>query len=138
MIPLEPYDERVGMGRVGKLARPVSVATLLRRIKAGLGIKSMQLIGPDKRKVSIAAVGAGSISDLMGDVLKSGAEFLLTGELRHNGALLAGQNNLTVAVAGHWTTERPGIAKLAGELDACLTGVTVLLSSTDNEPITIR
>ena len=138
LIPLEPFDDRVGMGRVGKLARPVSVATLLKRIKAGLGIKSMQLVGSDKRKVSIAAVGAGSISDLMGDVLKSGAEFLLTGELRYNGALLARENNLTVAVAGHWTTERPGVAKLAGELDACLERVTVLLSSADNEPITIR
>ena len=138
LIPLEPLDDRVGMGRVGKLGRAVTVGTLLKRIKAGLGIKSLQLIGSDKRKVSIAAVGAGSLSILMGDVLRSGAEFLLTGEIKHHDALLAVQNDISVAVVGHWTSERPGVEGLAKQMNGALKGVEVLLSSADSEPLAIR
>ena len=138
LIPLEPFDDRVGMGRVGKLTRQVTAGTLLKRIKAELGIKSLQLIGSDKRKVSIAAVGAGSLSVLMGDVLSSGAEFLLTGEIRHHDALLAVQNNLTVAAVGHWTSERPGVEQLAQQLNAALKTTEVILSTADKEPIAIR
>ena len=138
LIPLEPFDDRVGMGRVGRLTRAVTVATLLKRIKAGLGIKSLELVGSDKRKVGTAAVCAGATGDLIDDVLKSGAEFLLTGEIKHHAGLLAAQNNLAVAVAGHWTTERPGMVKLAEQLKSTLAGMTILLSSVDSEPFTRR
>ena len=136
LIPLEPLDDRVGQGRVGKLVRPVTVETLIKRIKKELGIKNLRLIGNSKRKVGTVAVGAGSISDMMPDVLKTKAEFLLTGEIRHNWALLAAQNDLTVAVAGHWTTERPGIERLAKHLSSAVKGVAVTLSSADREPLT--
>ena len=138
LIPLESLDDRVGMGRVGKLTRPVTAATLIKRIKTHLGIKSLQLIGSEKRKVSTAAVGAGSLSVLMGDVLSSGAEFLLTGEIKHHDALLAVQNNLTVAAVGHWTSERPGVEQLTKQLRSALKGVELSLSTTDSEPIAIR
>ncbi len=138
LIPLEPRDDRVGMGRVGKLSRTVKVSTLIQRIKKGLGIKNMLIVGATNRKVSIAAVGAGSLSDMMPDMIRSGAEFLLTGEIKHNWALLAAQNNLTVAVAGHWTTERPGVVRLAEQLNSTLKGVQIILSNADNEPMAVR
>ncbi len=138
LIPLEPFDDRVGMGRVGKLTRAVTAATLLKRIKAGLAIKSLRLIGSDKPKVSIAAVVAGSLSDLMPDVISSGAEFLLTGEIKHHDALLAAQNNLTVAAVGHWSSERPGLVQLVRQLNAALKTTEVILSTADSDPITIR
>ena len=65
LIPLEPLDDRVGLGRVGKLARAVTVETLLRKIKRNLKTKTLRLIGSAKRKVGTVAVGAGSISDMM-------------------------------------------------------------------------
>jgi putative NIF3 family GTP cyclohydrolase 1 type 2 len=135
MIPLEPLDDRVGQGRVGRLARPVTVETLLRRTKKALGIKSLKLIGPSKRTVSVVATGAGSISDMMPDVLRTKAEFLLTGEIKHNWALLAAQNGLSVAVAGHWTTERPGMERLAEHVNSAVKGVAVVVSSAGNEPL---
>ena len=135
LIPLEPLDDRVGQGRVGKLVRPVTVETLLRRIKKSLNIKELKLIGSAKRKVSVVAVGAGSISDMMPDVLKTGAEFLLTGEIKHNWALLAAQNGLSVAVAGHWTTERPGVERLAEHLSTAIKGVSFIAGSEDSDPL---
>ncbi|NIA07491.1 MAG: Nif3-like dinuclear metal center hexameric protein [Actinobacteria bacterium] len=135
LIPLEPLDDRVGQGRIGKLTRPVTVETLLRRIKKALGIKSLKLIGPSKRTVGVVATGAGSISDMLPDVLKTKAEFLLTGEIKHNWALLAAQNGLSVAVAGHWTTERPGMERLAKHINSAVKGVAVVLSSADSEPL---
>ena len=138
LIPLELLDDRVGMGRVGQLARPVTVGTLLKRIKTGLGIKNLQLVGSEKRKVTTAAVCSGSTGDLIDDVIKSGVDFLLTGEIKHHAGLLAEQNNLSVAVAGHWSTERPGVARLAGQLKSALKGVAILLSTADREPFAVR
>lgn len=138
LIPLEPLDDRVGLGRVGKLARPVTAATLLKRIKKSLGIKTLQVVGSAQRKIGVAAVASGSLGDMLGDVFKSDAQFLLTGEMNHHRALEAAQRNLTVAVVGHWTSERPGMVRLAKQLTAALPQTTVLLSTADSEPITTR
>lgn len=138
LISLDPLDDRVGLGRVGKLTRPVTVATLLGRIKKALGIKTLQLLGSPQKKVSIAAVASGSLGDLLGDVFKSKAQFLLTGEIKHNQALEAAQRGLTVAVAGHWNSERPGMVKLTSQLKSALPDIAVLLSTADKETTTTR
>ena len=138
LIPLEPMDDRVGLGRVGKLAREVTASTLVGRIKKGLGMKTLQLLGSPQRKVSIAAVASGSLGDMLSDVFKSKAQFLLTGELKHHQALEADQRGLVVAVTGHWNSERPGMAKLTGQLKSALPDIAVLLSTADKEPTTTR
>ena len=135
LIPLEPLDDRVGLGRVGELSRPVTAATLIARIKKGLGIKTLQLIGSPRQKVSMAAVSSGSLGDLLGEVFKSEAQFLLTGEIKHHQTLEATQQGLVVALAGHWSSERPGMIKLAGQLKSALPDIAVLLSTADKEPI---
>ena len=135
LIRLEPLDDRVGLGRVGRLARTVTAATLIKRIKAGLGIKNLQTVGSLDKKVSIAAVASGSISDLLGDVFKSGAQFLLTGEMSHHLALNAASKGLVVAVAGHWTSERPGMLRLAEQLNTAIRNVDLIPSSADSEPL---
>src|SRR5258708_15063434 len=87
--PLRPVEGgEWGYGRVGTI-ETVRAPELVDRIKRALGLNHVLVAGPHDRDVSRAAVCAGSGGELVGDAIASGAQFLLTGELRHPHALRA-------------------------------------------------
>jgi hypothetical protein len=122
-----------GMGRVGKIEEsPVSV--LVDRVKSALSVRNVLIAGPVDRRVSRAAVCAGSGGDLLSDAIASGAELLLTGEIRHHDALRASAAGLTVVCALHSASERAALGSLERRLAAALPGVSVARSRADREP----
>src|SRR6185437_6166756 len=119
-----------GMGRVGTLA-PARVPALVARVKEGLGVERVLVAGPRDREVTLAAVCAGSGGDFLGDVLSAGAQFYLTGEIRHHDALRAAAAGLTVVCALHSCSERVALASLAHRLGDLLPGVAIAQSAAD-------
>jgi dinuclear metal center YbgI/SA1388 family protein len=122
-----------GFGRVGAVD-PAPVRELVDRVKEALGAVHVLVAGPLDRSVSRAAVCAGSAGDLLGDVIASGAELLVTGELRHHDALRAAAAGLTAVCTLHSVSERVALGALGGRLEALLPGARVLQSKADREP----
>ncbi|MBN1844507.1 MAG: Nif3-like dinuclear metal center hexameric protein, partial [Sedimentisphaerales bacterium] len=94
------------------------------------------LIGPARRIVRRAAVGAGSCGFLLRDVIRAGCDFYLTGELRHHHALELQEASLTTVCLGHSHSERLILPHLARMLRRRCRGVTVILSKADRDPFT--
>jgi putative NIF3 family GTP cyclohydrolase 1 type 2 len=130
-------DRGLGLGRVGDVA-PSTVDALLARIKQGLGVEHRLVAGPTEAVVTRVAVGAGACGDLVKEVLASGAQLYLTGEMRHHDALRAAAAGLTVACALHSNSERVTLDVLAARLAAALPGVEFLRSAVDRDPFAVR
>jgi len=128
-----PGFETRGMGRVGDV-EAVSVRVLVDRIKRALAIANVLVAGTLERDVTRAAVCAGSGGDLLGEAIDSGAEILLTGELRHHDALRAVAAGLTVVCTLHSASERATLQVLERRLAERLAGVAILRSRADREP----
>lgn len=126
----------MGLGRVGDIP-PTPRATLLAAIRAGLGVGRLLVAGPLEGEVSRVAVGAGACGDLLKEVLASGAELYLTGEMRHHDALRAAGAGLTVACALHSNSERVTLDRLAAQLAARLPAVRFTRSQRDRDPFTV-
>jgi len=142
-----------GMGRIGKLRRPVTVATLLSRIKKAAGLKRVLLAArpapgskgkPSRRKgkgkgalVSLAACGAGSCGALWAKAASAGATFYLTGEMRHHDALAATNAGLTVVCLGHSNSERITMDSLAKRIAKAMPKLKVVVSKFDKDPFDI-
>ncbi len=125
-----------GLGRLGAV-EPATVSVLADRIKRALGLGHVLVAGPLERRVSRVAVCAGSGGEFVGDAVGSGAELLLTGELRHHDVLRAVAHGLAVVCTLHSASERAALPALEGRLTARLPGLTALLSHTDREPLVV-
>jgi len=127
----------VGMGRVGALTRPMSLQTMLTRIRKACGAGRLLLAGPKRRKVAMLAVSCGSAGGMFRDAVAAGADLYVTGELRHHDALAAAAAGLTVACVGHSHSERLAMRTLARRLKRELPKLEIRRSRVDRDPFTI-
>lgn len=137
-----PQAESVGQGRRLVLDRPVSVRTLLQRLKKHLGVRHLEASVP----VAVAAEGLnpGSITTIHlcagagGSILQQTdppADAYFTGEMRHHDVLDAVEQGRVVVLAGHTQTERPFLpAYRQLILDRGGSAVTWIVSESDRAP----
>ncbi len=130
------YDSRdkFGLGRIGKLARPLRIEEIIDRIKKRTGAKAVGIIGNEKRLIKTAAVCAGSCGKLVNLVIAAKAELYLTGELKHHQALAAQEAGLTCICLSHTVSERFILKKFAKQLQKQLNSVTIRVSKKDVDP----
>ena len=126
---LEPCerDPRLGIGQVGVLPKPVTLAALLDRLAGLVRRRVWNLSGPvldSGRMISRLACCPGSGGSLMELAAEAGAELYITGDLRFHAAQEA---PLPVLDVGHFALEEEMMRRLAQTLaqDGSLPGVEV-------------
>lgn len=125
---------KMGLGRIGKLARPTRMETLIKKIKTATGAKAVGIVGPEKRLVKKAAVCAGTCGDIVHKVIAAKADLYLTGELKHHRALAAQEAGLTCICLTHTVSERFILKKFARQLKEQANSVTIRVSKKDADP----
>ena len=135
---LEAAPAGTGMGRIGELARAVTMRGFIQRVKRAVGVKRVQVAGPRTGRARRVAVAAGSCGSLWTDAAASGADVLVTGEMRPHDAPAAPAAKLTVLCVGHSNSERITLAPLAKRLRRVLPGLRIRVSRADRDPIVIE
>ncbi len=134
IIKLYNSRNKFGLGRIGKLAKPLRIEQIINRIKKYTGAKAVGLIGKEKRLVKTAAVCAGSCGKIINSVIAAKADLYLTGELKHHQALAAQEAGLTCICLSHTVSERFILKKFAKQLQKQLNSVTIRVSKKDADP----
>ncbi len=134
VIKLYDFDDKIGLGRIGFLKKPVQLSSLLKKIKAAAGAKAAGMVGPKKRLVRKAAVCAGSCGKLIMNVIAEKCDLYLTGEIKHHQAIAAQEAGVTVVCLSHTVSERFILKKVAKELQKSLKDVKILVSKKDKDP----
>jgi hypothetical protein len=129
-------QSRFGLGRIGKLAQPLSVEQIIRRIKRRTGAKAVGIVGDGKRLVKTAAVCAGYCGKIINLVIAAKVDLYLTGELKHHQALAAQQADLVCICLSHTVSERFILKKFAKQLQGQIKQVTIKISKKDVDPFT--
>lgn len=129
--------QTVGMGRLGFLEHPLSLAELAERCRSALGCRRVRLFGEPGLRVSRVAVCGGRGGFLVPEAAGK-ADVLVTGDVDHHQALDALGRGLALLDAGHYHTERPVLARLKGLLEEAVgvtdSGVDFLVSEVDTCP----
>jgi len=127
-------QNKFGLGRIGKLEKPMRIDRIVERIKKYTGAKAVGIVGDEKRLVKTAAVCAGSCGKIINSVIAAGSDLYLTGELKHHHALAAQEANLTCICLSHTVSERFILKKFAKQLQKQLKQITIKISKKDAEP----
>jgi dinuclear metal center YbgI/SA1388 family protein len=133
---LRHYDveNRLGLGRFGKLRKPLSIPQVLQKVRRATGTKAVGVVGPQNRQIRTAAVCAGSCGKILNTVIDQGCDLYLTGELKHHQTLAAAEAGLTCLCLSHSNSERFALKILARKLKKHLRNVTIRLSKKDKDP----
>jgi putative NIF3 family GTP cyclohydrolase 1 type 2 len=141
---LESFPEGCGWGRIGKLKRPVTLQTVINRLKRATGARKVLLAGPGEEGgdgmgmlVTTAACFSGSGGSFYREAIAQGAGLYVTGEMGHHDAIDAVAGGMAVVCLGHGHSERIAMARLGERLASQLPKLSVLVSERDRDPYTI-
>jgi dinuclear metal center YbgI/SA1388 family protein len=135
VYPLWPSQSCVGEGRVGKLPRPVPLAELAQTVQERLQTAAVEFVGDPARQVERVAIACGAGGTLLSDALATGADVLVTGEMRFHDYLRAQARGAGVVLAGHYGSERFAMETLAQSLQALLPELQVWVSQRERDPL---
>ncbi len=105
-----------GPGRVGMLEKRMSFDEFVMHVKRKLEVPHIKTAGKVNDRIQKVAVFSGSFDDDLGAVLESGADAVVTGDLKYHTAIDAGEAGICIIDAGHFATERVVLPYLAGAL----------------------
>lgn len=143
--PLVPADGAAagagrGMGRIGELPDPMTLAALTRLVAQRLPVTAagVRAAGDPGALVRTVAVCGGAGDSLLSVAARSGADAYLCADLRHHPVSehLAAGGPALLDVA-HWASERPWLDDVAAWLREAF-GVDVLVSDLDTDPWTVH
>ncbi len=118
LIPLANSRPGIGLGRIGRLAAPVSLGAFAGQVKQSLGTPALRLVGDPARQVAKVAVCGGSGASLLHEAARQGADVLVTGDVKYHEARAAESLGVALLDAGHFATERLMVEELASRLKA--------------------
>ncbi|GAA2585295.1 Nif3-like dinuclear metal center hexameric protein [Actinomadura fulvescens] len=129
--PADPMGEAVpraggrGLGRIGDLAEPITLAEFTARAADGLPATAwgVRAAGDPGRTIRTVAVCGGAGDSLLGTARAAGVDVYLTADLRHHPASeFAEHDGPALVDAAHWATEWPWLADAERRLREAVAG----------------
>jgi len=125
LIPLANEFQREGLGCLGLLPQPKTLAEFTAELKEKLGLKTVKVAGELEKTVQKIAVCGGAGKIALNRALALGADVLVTGELGHHEAQAALQQGMALIDAGHYATEVVALPYLASYLQQQLSSAAI-------------
>ncbi|KXB92630.1 dinuclear metal center protein, YbgI family [Veillonellaceae bacterium DNF00751] len=117
IYPLKNEGEKLGLGRVGMLPKPLSGTEALHRVKEALGVQTLAFAGNTEVMVRKVAVLGGSGADFISQAKAAGAQLYVTGDVKYHVAQEAIKAGILLADGGHYGTESPVVPVLCRQLE---------------------
>ena len=105
-----------GMGRVGVLDGPVTLAQLARQVKTRLNLAFVKVAGDPRQVVHRVAVCSGGGSSLLEEFLHTEAEVYVSGDMRYHDARRVEDAGRALIDVGHFSSEHLVVAPLVEKL----------------------
>lgn len=112
IYPLANRVNQQGLGRIGELSAPVTLQSFMDDVKESLNLSALKYAGSTQALVQKIAVCGGSGASLIHKAAFSGADVLLTGDVKYHEAQEAFALGLNLVDAGHFATEYPVVGRL--------------------------
>ena len=127
------FDEKDGIGRIGRLPQPMTAQAFAAQCKAALKTGSVRFFDAGKPIQNVALCSGGG-SFLLEDATRFGCDAFLTGEAKHSTFLTAQNQNVSLFECGHFATESVVVPEIAKFISVKLPSLTVTVSSSVTEP----
>ena len=118
--PLIMNEKETGLGRIGQLENPITLAGYARQIQNSFRLDFVKVAGRQDLLIESAAVCSGSGSSLLDHFLSSKAQVFISGDLKYHDARIIEEADLALIDIGHFTSEHLIVANLSCQLKKIL------------------
>lgn len=117
MVEAHPYEKPVyyavksksygeyGFGRYGELDEEMTLKQYCEYVKEKLNMPVLEFVGDENKKVRTVGVCSGAGGDMYALASALGLDAFITGDIKHNVAVLASQSTTALINGGHYGTE---------------------------------
>jgi dinuclear metal center YbgI/SA1388 family protein len=142
IYPLQNEGEKLGLGRVGRLPELTTLAEYAGRLGKILSAPALRYVGDPDARISKVALCSGSGASLLHEAARSGADLLVTGDVKYHEARDAEVLGLALIDAGHFPTEIIMVNEITERLGRILvkagyTDCQVIACRTETDPFRI-
>ena len=147
MIAVHPYElpaydifddesvaEEYSMGRIGLLNKKTALADYAGIVKDALSSSCVKVLDCGKEACKIAVCGGAADGEIITAAAKSGADTLVTGEMKHSLYYTALEAGINIVEAGHFATEAVILPVLKSKLSAAFPTVGFEIAKSCREP----
>jgi len=135
---LDETNSGSSFGRIGILEQPMDIIQFAEKVCKLLKAQRIDIAGKREKQVKTVAVAGGAGAGIMKKALTSGADVLVTGEIKHHEAIEAELLGVPVLAAGHFFTELPVMVRLIDRLqmmlDSLQYNIDITLSKLQKSP----
>ncbi|ABR49134.1 protein of unknown function DUF34 [Alkaliphilus metalliredigens QYMF] len=141
LYPLENKGEAVGLGRMGRLEKPITLSEFIQKLKGLFEISSIRVVGNLRDSIERVCVLNGSGADFIDHAIRAGCDCMITGDVKYHDAQDALEQGFSVIDLGHFESEKHFGSLVATYLEERLaeagSEVEVLTSTIDINPFQI-
>lgn len=142
LYPLLNEGEKLGLGRIGRLPSPLSLGEYAGRVRDALSAPGLRYVGDPLATVSKVALCSGSGASLLRDAARSGADVLVTGDIKYHDARDAQDLGIALIDAGHFKSEIIMVEEISQRLSRALEengfqGCLVMPCTLESDPFKI-
>jgi dinuclear metal center YbgI/SA1388 family protein len=105
VYPLHNQGKQRGLGRIGYLAEETTLSVYAGRVATQLTAPGVRFVGDPTAKITKVALCSGSGASVMRTAARSGAQVLITGDVKYHDARDAEDIGIALIDAGHFPTE---------------------------------
>ncbi len=128
--------ESSGIGRIGTLDVPCTLADLAERAKKHLGEINLSYVGDCNKTIKTVAVCNGGGGDLVYDAKKLGADVYISGDFKHHHARFALENDMALINVSHYDAEIGFCKLLQAELKTAFANTLEVVCAKEQNPWT--
>ncbi len=132
--PLNQNTGYAGLGRIGTLKNPMTLAEFAAFTAQKLGTNQIRYCGGQEKQVSKVACCGGAGAFLMAEAKAKGADTYVTSDISHHEGVHAMELDLGLVDGGHFATENPVIPVVAAYLKEQLPDLTIAVSAVSGNP----
>ncbi|MDY0384569.1 Nif3-like dinuclear metal center hexameric protein [Trichlorobacter sp.] len=140
--PLLNQGHAQGLGRIGVLETPSTLAAYSDQVRERLQSGPVRLVGDPSRLVRSVALCSGSGASLLKDAVRAGADLLVTGDVKYHEAREAEASGIALLDVGHFASEQLMVVAVQQFLQTTLTAAgyacDVLAAEGERDPFQVR
>ncbi|MCC9599481.1 Nif3-like dinuclear metal center hexameric protein [Stieleria sp. JC731] len=125
----------LGAGRLGKLPSPRTPADVITDCARHVGVSNPRVVGPLDGLIERVGFACGSGGSFVAKAHRRGCQLLITGEATFHQCLEAESLGMTLALLGHYYSERFAMEQLAERLAEQFSELEVWASRKESDPI---
>lgn len=104
-VPLEEIKDGIGIGKIGRLPKTMTVRECALFVKERFSIPSVRFFGDGDKEVTVIGICPGAGKSLVKECHAKGAEVYVTGDIDHHTGIDQADEKLPIIDAGHYGIE---------------------------------